>query len=165
MDIPDSRQSESRLISDVTGANAIHLRKTEHMASLSVSMRMTANPEVVRPSDSLLVVKRMFEQQRFHHHIPVVDGGELVGIISLYDFIIAMRGASLDDTEPVYTNRTAGEIMSRDVITCEPHTPLPDAVRIMLDHTINALPVVKGRTLEGIITSRDVLRSWLDTAG
>jgi CBS domain-containing protein len=122
---------------------------------------MTANPEVVRSGDSLLVVKKLFEKQQFHHHIPVVDNGALVGMISLYDFIIAMRGASLDDTEPVYSSKTAGDIMSREVKSCSPETTVAVAVKMMLEHHINALPVVDGNALRGIVTSRDVMATLL----
>jgi CBS domain-containing protein len=122
---------------------------------------MTANPEVVRAGDSLLVVKKLFEKQQFHHHIPVVDNGALAGMISLYDFIIAMRGASLDDTEPVYSSKTAGDIMSREVKSCSPETTVAEAVKMMLEHHINALPVAEGNTLRGIVTSRDVMATLL----
>lgn len=131
------------------------------MSSHTVASIMTANPEVVRSGDSLLVVKKMFEKQQFHHHIPVVDNGTLEGMISLYDFIIAMRGASLDDTEPVYSSKTAGDIMSREVKSCPPETTIATAVKMMLEHHINALPVVEGNSLRGIVTSRDMMATLL----
>ncbi|MFO0361118.1 MAG: HPP family protein [Flavobacteriales bacterium] len=131
------------------------------MSSQTVTSIMTANPEVVRAGDSLLVVKKMFEKQQFHHHIPVVDNGTLAGMISLYDFIIAMRGASLDDTEPVYASKTAGDIMSREVKSCTPETTIASAVAIMLEHHINALPVVENTILRGIVTSRDLMATLL----
>ena len=131
------------------------------MSSQPVASIMTANPECVRSADSLLVVKKLFEKQQFHHHIPVVDNGLLVGMISLYDFIIAMRGASLDDTESVYALKTAGDIMSREVKSCSSETTIAAAVKMMLDNHINALPVVDGNALRGIVTSRDVMATLL----
>jgi CBS domain-containing protein len=51
----------------------------------------------------------------------------------------------------------AGQIMSRDVITCSPDDSLRDAVRKMWDHDVGCLLVVDGEErLVGIVTDRDV---------
>lgn len=134
------------------------------MLDTKVSDLMTHSPEVIQENDSLLTVKRIFESQHFHHHLPVVRGDILTGMISLYDFIIAMRGATLDDNEPVYSSCTAGEIMSREVITCEAHASIRDVLSLMMEHHINGVPVISDNKLVGIVTSRDIMR-WISRIG
>jgi CBS domain-containing protein len=129
------------------------------MLTAPVTTIMTPDPEVVQTNDSLLVVKKMFEQPRFHHHIPVVENGRLAGMISLYDFILAMRGASLDDSEPVYHARKASDIMSRDLKTCTSHSTIQQALDLILHHHVHGLPVTEEGRLIGIITSHDILRA------
>ena len=53
----------------------------------------------------------------------------------------------------------AGDIMTRDVLTVHPATPLLDALQLMLDRRVSGMPVVDaaGRVL-GILTEGDLLR-------
>ncbi len=46
--------------------------------------------------------------------------------------------------------------MTPEVVTVSPNTPLPDAHRLMSEHEIRRLPVVKNRRLVGIVTRGDV---------
>jgi CBS domain-containing protein len=142
----------------------VHLSQIRIMLNTQITELMTPTPRVVQSEDSLLRVKQIFEQQQFHHHLPVVDGNGLIGMISLYDFIIAMGGASLDDKEPVYASKKASEIMSRDLVSCTPESTLGDVLKLMLTHHVSGIPVVQGADLVGIVTSRDVLR-WVSERG
>jgi CBS domain-containing protein len=57
--------------------------------------------------------------------------------------------------------RTAGELMSQDVVTVAPEVSLDDAARLMGDKHIGSLIVVKYKTPVGIITERDLLSKVL----
>ena len=52
---------------------------------------------------------------------------------------------------------TVEEVMSHDVFTVRPDTPLKKAVGLLRRHRIGSLPVVKNRSLVGIITRSDIL--------
>lgn len=96
-------------------------------------------------------------------HLPVLDGKKLVGVISDRDLrrafgqtFRAIDGRSRSSNEsregaPVST------IMSPQPITAEPDQTMAQAVGLMLEHHVSALPVVTGGILVGIITSFDVL--------
>ena len=52
----------------------------------------------------------------------------------------------------------ASEIMTPDVVTARPDTPLEDVVRLMLTHRISGLPVVENGVVVGIVSEGDLLR-------
>ncbi|MCE3259708.1 MAG: inosine 5-monophosphate dehydrogenase [Bacteroidetes bacterium] len=72
---------------------------------------MTKKITSVQPSQKLIDVKHIFEKKDFHHHIPVIERGELKGMISLVDFLFSIKGATLDDDENVYHHLTVKDIM------------------------------------------------------
>lgn len=99
--------------------------------------------------------------------LPVVDDGELVGIITLGD----VRGASpseassLNRSELDYLTHQikVQRIMSRHVVTVTPDTPLADAAQLMIERKISGLPVMSddGRII-GMITESDIFRTVIE---
>lgn len=86
-------------------------------------------------------------------HIPVVDEkGHLVGIVSNRDVFKALGRTNRGKAIPVW------EVMKRDVVTVRPGTPAHEAVELMLEKKIGALPVIgDGEQLVGIVTETDFL--------
>ena len=56
--------------------------------------------------------------------------------------------------------RTAGEAMTAPAITVSRHRPVSEAARLMTEHRVNRLPVVKGDALVGIVTRADLVRAF-----
>jgi CBS-domain-containing membrane protein len=52
----------------------------------------------------------------------------------------------------------AADVMTPDVISAAPDTPLPGLVRLMLDHHISAVPIVQDGRIVGIVSESDLLR-------
>jgi CBS domain-containing protein len=52
-----------------------------------------------------------------------------------------------------------GEVMNRKVMTVTPETRTDKAARLMVEHRIGCLPVVRGSTLVGILTTNDLLQA------
>ena len=97
-------------------------------------------------------------------HVPIVEDERLVGIISDRDLRGLMPG-TLDRMEhPERAERLLSEpisqLMSADVISVEPDAELAEAVDLMIEHKVGALPVVEPRSgkLVGIVSYVDVLR-------
>lgn len=91
------------------------------------------------------------------HHMPVVnDEGEIIGIISDRDLLkkLIIKNEKIDTIDDV----TVGDIMSKDVIATTPLTDIRRIAKAMLDHHINAMPVVNDEgSIQGIITGSDIL--------
>jgi acetoin utilization protein AcuB len=130
-----------------------------------VKNRMTADPVSVSPDDSLATALRLTREHRVRH-LPVVRGGELVGILSDRDIRLAMPSPiEVPDPErAAMLERTPVErVMTREVITAGPFDAVEDAAEQICRHRIGALPVVDahGRLL-GMITETDVVAAFAE---
>ncbi len=102
-------------------------------------------------------------------HLPVMDGKDLVGIVSDRDLKRAMASpaTSLERHELNYLldKVTMGEVMTRAVITVAPMLPVEEAARIMVKEKISALPVSEEGRVVGIVTETDVLDLFVKAMG
>lgn len=88
-------------------------------------------------------------------HLPIVEHGELIGIISDRDVLLASRRGMTGVLAP---DTAVAEIMTPHPITCCPTSPVADLAVIMIDQKIDALPVLdEGGDVIGIVTSTDLL--------
>src|SRR5918994_1790442 len=102
--------------------------------------------------------------------LPVLDEDErLVGVISEADLL---RGGVADDPRahvlPVdrwheHAGTTVADVMTRRVVTARENTDASDIARIMLDTGVKSLPVVRGHTVVGIVSRRDLIRALATT--
>jgi acetoin utilization protein AcuB len=133
-------------------------------------VREVMQPRVVTvtPTTTLPDAIRLTNQRRIRH-LPVIEDGELVGIVSDRDLKRAMASSAttLEVHELTYLlNRlTVGEIMTRVVVTIRPLAPVEDAARLMVEERIGALPVLDGSRLVGIVTETDVLQLFVKAMG
>lgn len=108
-------------------------------------------------------------QRRGIRHLPVIDEGKLVGIVSDRDLKRAMASSAtlLDVHELHYLldRLSVDEVMTRGVITIGPMFPVEEAARLMVSEKISALPVTEGGHLVGIVTETDVLDLFVRAMG
>jgi acetoin utilization protein AcuB len=115
----------------------------------------------VTPETRLPQVLRVLQPRGFRH-VPVVDHGTLVGIISDRDLkqalvSLAGSGAAGAVLEQARERLSAAEIMRRTVTTIAPMCAVEEAARLMTTEKISALPVTERGRLVGIVTETDVL--------
>jgi CBS domain-containing protein len=92
---------------------------------------------------------RMWEQQT--GSLLVMEDDHLAGIVTERDILKAVaRGKDVDVA-------IAGDLMSRDVLTVPPETPLHIAARIMASRWIRHLPVVESGKVVGVVSLRDLV--------
>ncbi|HXV79893.1 MAG TPA: CBS domain-containing protein [Candidatus Binatia bacterium] len=121
---------------------------------------MTENVLAVETFDSIGVARRLMAKHRVNQ-LPVLDHDVLVGIVTDRDLrdayptsMMINRGKAIDRFAD---SVTVEEVMSHDVFTVGPDTPLKQAVGLLRRHRIGSLPVVKNKNLVGIITRSDIL--------
>ncbi len=123
---------------------------------------------VVTPETRLSEAVRLLQRRGFRH-LPVLDQGKLVGIISDRDLKAAMLSAvmSRNDTETwaALDRLTAADVMMRAVVTIAPMFPVEEAARLMVTKKISALPVTEDGRLVGIVTETDVLDLFVRAMG
>lgn len=129
---------------------------------------MKANPITVGPLDSFRHAMNLI-RQRGIRHLPVVEGGRLVGIVTDRDVRQASPSAatSLEIHELHYLLEkiTIRDIMTSEVVTATPEMPIEAAARLMLTHRIGCLPVLREMALVGIITETDILSAFVEVMG
>lgn len=101
-------------------------------------------------------------------HLPVVDGHQLVGILSSGDIRRASPSSattlSVWELRALWEKVTVAEVMSKQLVTIAATTSVHEAVRLMYDNRFNSLPVVdKANQLMGIFTEVDLYRLLLET--
>ncbi|WP_405297386.1 CBS domain-containing protein [Methanobrevibacter sp.] len=88
--------------------------------------------------------------------VPVMDADDkMVGIVSKADFVTLAVGIAFDKI-------TVKEIMTKDLKVVSPTERLVHARRIMIENHVGRLPVVEDEKLVGMLTSKDLMRAFID---
>lgn len=130
---------------------------------------MTPNPLTVTPGTTVMDALRLLKERGFRR-LPVMEGGQIVGITTRKDLKDAMpsQATTLSVWELNYllSKLTVGEMMARPVVTAQEDESLEDAALRMQEYGVGGLPVLDGaERLCGILTMTDVLRALTDILG
>jgi acetoin utilization protein AcuB len=134
-----------------------------------VGWNMKTNLVTVTPDTSVFKARELMDSHRISH-LPVTDGkAHLLGIITDRDLKEAWASSattlSVYELTYVLQKLTVANVMSKNVITATPDMTIERAARIIMDHKIGALPVIKGDKLIGIITTTDLMDVLLMALG
>jgi CBS domain-containing protein len=123
---------------------------------------MTSPVVTVTPTTRLKQAAALLVRHGFNA-VPVVDGEELVGIVSEAD-LLGLESAPDPRANarrwPAPATRVphlVGEVMTREVLALPPDADAAEAARLMLDRRVKSIPVVVSRRVVGIVTRRDLL--------
>lgn len=130
---------------------------------MKVSSLMSRGVVSVQLDEPLSTIKRIFEDEPFHH-ILVVEKGILVGIISDRDLLKALSPnidtVAVTTKELAVLNKRAHQIMSRDLIVLKHNSTVKEAIMLFHTHGISCLPVVNSDfKAVGILTWRDIIKA------
>lgn len=135
------------------------------MAVRTVGDIMTRDVVTLLEEDNLEHVAAGLARYRFHH-LPVVDGGRVVGILSQRDMLkatVAGRDHSVAALakEARFLEQTfVRDVMRTAVVCVMPAESIPRAAKLLLTAGVGALPVVDGDgNLVGIVTEHDIVRT------
>lgn len=112
--------------------------------------QMTRKLVTVSPDNTLAKAKALMDSHNFRH-VPVVEDGKLVGILSNND--IRWHG---------HLSAMVAEAMTPNPVTVTPETTIDEAARLMLHRKINAVLIVDSGAPVGIITTSDILKLFLE---
>ncbi len=120
---------------------------------------MSSSPHSIGQEQTLAVAHRLMQQHRIRH-LPVLHGGQLVGILSLRDLHLV---ETLPDVNPEEV--VVEDAMSGDPYAVAPGTPLRDVAREMAEHKYGAAVVMREQKIVGVFTTVDALRALTDALG
>ncbi len=126
-----------------------------------VSELMSDNLISVNPEDHLSVVQKIFESYKIHH-VPVVEGDKLVGLISKNDFYRLLSGQVESGKNPVDVIKEAPvkSLMTKGLARLEPTDRIDVALELFKINRFHAVPVtLEDRTLVGMLTTHDIIKA------
>jgi len=121
------------------------------------SPAITVSPDTTLPAANALMKEKQIR------HLPVLEKGRLVGIVSRGDLREASISASINadqyELHFLLNKLTVGKLMTRKVRTVAPDALVVDAADLMTEHKIAGLPVVDADgAVVGIVTESDLLK-------
>ncbi|MGF3522632.1 MAG: CBS domain-containing protein [Candidatus Bathyarchaeia archaeon] len=154
---------KAKLLGFVTDEAIIHGAVTGEWGNTSIEQIMTKAPYTIDAARTVGAVLSLFREHDISH-VPVMEKGELVGMISLRDIIEHIFQPAQRQTvgdikgEKIQVlNIPAKGIMTKPVITVAPDTTLKEAEAKMHQYNVHCLAVVAKDRLVGIVTKLDFL--------
>lgn len=99
-------------------------------------------------------------------HLPVLEDGALVGLLTQRDLLAAAVSSLLQFSRAAQQEWLAGvrvrDVMATDLATVTPDTSLAQAIRLMTARKVGCLPVVVDRRLIGLLTETECMRCFAD---
>lgn len=117
-----------------------------------VQSHMTTDVVTLGPESTLGEAREILLKKHIHH-LPIVDGRRLVGMLTSWDLF--KLGKSADE----YKDMKVKEIMTTKVATLDPDQHLGAVAEVLTKHLFHAVPIVNDHfELLGIVTSTDIVR-------
>lgn len=134
--------------------------KKNNFGTVRVADWMTEGVLAVETFDSIAIARQLMAKHRVNQ-LPVLDNDHLVGIVTDRDirdaYPTSMMINRAEEIDRFAEKITVEEVMTRDIFIVRPETSLSTAVSLLRRHRIGSLPVVKNKSLVGIITRSDIL--------
>jgi CBS domain-containing membrane protein len=127
-----------------------------------VEQILTRDVVTTHVGEQLSDVRKFFATHGFHH-IPVLSGKKLIGLISASDILgISVHGVGSDERSmDAYLDHqfSIEKLMTTELRTLPAKSTIADAAEILSDGRIHAVPVVdENEELIGLVTSTDLIR-------
>lgn len=120
----------------------------------TIQKYMTTTPHTINKDQPLSYAHKVMREHKIRH-LPVLEGGSLIGIITDRDLhiIAALKGV---DVETV----TVEDAMTPAPFTVSPNSPLDEVVGAMAEHRYGSAVVVQNEKVVGIFTAVDALAAF-----
>ena len=128
---------------------------------MQVREMMSQDIEVVDRNDTLRTAEERMAAKQLRH-LPVLEQGEVVGLVTQRDLFKAAMSSTMgygEKAQQAYLQSVrVKEIMTYPVVTVAPDISVAAAAEMMINKGIGCLPVVDAQQLIGIVTKTDLLR-------
>ena len=146
---------QARLWGLIPAAQLVRIATKDELENRTAGASATQGVVTVGPADSVFDAARLMTDNDVDHVI-VVDpvSNRPVGVLSTLDVTRVLAG------EPTRTPRGAyhvAQVMTRNVLTVSPNTPLRDVARLMSDNGISGVPVVEDGSVVGVVSESDII--------
>lgn len=130
-----------------------------------VSEIMSKELITVNPKQSLYEAEKLFNKHNIRH-LPVVENGRLVGMISHTD-LLRISYADLDERDEfvvpvIYEMFGIPDIMTRVPVFVEVDNTIKETAEILAQQSFHSLPVLDEGKLVGIVTTTDLINYLLE---
>jgi len=123
------------------------------MGRTTVRDSMTANPKAIATDQPVVEAAKLMATENVGS-LPVVEGEELVGIVTDRDLVIQVVARGLDPQ-----SIRVSDVYTEKPVVATPDEPLDQALQRMAEEQVRRLPVVSDGQLVGILAQADVARS------
>jgi len=124
----------------------------------SVKDVMTPNPRTVTPETSVVEAAKLMTSEDVGP-LPVVEGGELVGIVTDRDLVVRVIAEGRDPESTL-----VGDVCSSKPVTVSPEDDVSHALALLAQHQVRRLPVAEGDRIVGIVAQADIAREESNAA-
>ncbi|MEE9409012.1 MAG: CBS domain-containing protein [Polaribacter sp.] len=126
-----------------------------------VTTIMSKDVITLNHSDDLLIAEKLFKTNNIRH-IPVVNGKEIIGMLSYTDLLRISFVDAVDDTDTdvetiVYNMFTVEQVMAKNLIKISQYATIKEVAELLGKKEFHALPVVENNELVGIVTTTDLI--------
>lgn len=130
-----------------------------------VSQIMTKELVTLTTKNDLNDAEKLFKEHNIRH-LPVVNGNELIGILS-YSDLLKISFSELSDDEmkvdtAVFNMYSIEQVMAKNPVYIAPEKTIREATEILAKQSFHSLPVVENGELKGMITTTDLLNYFLE---
>ncbi len=130
-----------------------------------VSQIMTKDVVTLTTKNNLNDAEKLFKEHKVRH-LPVVNGSQLIGVLSYSDLLKISFSELSDDEEKVdatvFNMYTIEQVMAKNPVSVSPDDTIREVTEILSKQSFHSLPVTENGELRGVITTTDLLKYFLE---
>ncbi len=151
----DEHQASGRLWGLISDLDLARIAASERIDDRTAGGSAATDVVTVEPSDSVHQAAILMAEHGVSHLIVVDPASDRpVGVISTLDVAAVLAGVRPSSLNGAYH---VAQLMTTNVLTVGPATPLKEVAQLLAEHGISGLPVVEDGRLLGIVSEADIL--------
>lgn len=125
---------------------------------------MQTNVISLHAADTIAHAVQTMKEQKIRH-IPIVDGEQIIGLVTDRDVKEALPSSISDAHDPSIQSVPISKIMKTNLIIGHPRDFVEEAALLFYTYEIGCLPIVSNNRLIGILTKTDLLYNYIELTG